>query len=99
MTHSLPSRASHLVCSVLLASLATLGSVGCANEALDAEESAEVVDELRSGAGAALCTGLDAASRELCVLIPDNGWRDALKAELTKPYFRKLADKAHPPPA
>jgi uracil-DNA glycosylase len=42
-------------------------------------------------AGSKLCDSLPAASRDLCSQIPNNGWRTALKAELTQPYFEPLA--------
>src|SRR6185295_14106587 len=51
------------------------------------------VDGKEDSAGATLCDKLPAASKHLCSLIPNNGWRTALKAELTKPYFEVLAKK------
>jgi uracil-DNA glycosylase len=63
---------------------------GCADPAVPESE-----DELGEGkedaAGATLCDTLPSASKKLCSLIPNNGWRTALKAELTKPYFEELA--------
>jgi len=52
-------------------------------------------DDLEEGKedsrGATLCDHLKAASMNLCKLIPNNGWRTALQAELTQPYFEELA--------
>lgn len=42
-------------------------------------------------AGATLCDALPTASRALCTQIPNNGWRTALRDELTAPYFEPLA--------
>jgi uracil-DNA glycosylase len=59
------------------------------------EPAAALDDDLADGkedaAGATLCDHLPAASQRLCKLIPNNGWRTALKDELTKPYFEPLA--------
>ena len=63
---------------------------GCADElAVDAEEDFE--DGKEDSAGATLCDSLPAASKGLCLQIPNNGWRTALKAELVQPYFEELA--------
>jgi uracil-DNA glycosylase len=93
-----PSSSRRLL-ALLVAALSAVSMVGCADEGAGEgaaeegrEESGSVADELRRGDGSALCTSLPAASRELCALIPDNGWRGALKAELMKPYFRELAE-------
>jgi len=48
-------------------------------------------DGKEDAAGVTVCNPLPAASKELCLLIPNNGWRSALKAELTAPYFEPLA--------
>ena len=42
-------------------------------------------------AGAILCDSLPTASKDLCSQIPNNGWRTALRDELTAPYFEPLA--------
>ena len=49
------------------------------------------VDGKEDAAGAVLCDPLPEASSELCKLIPNNGWRTALRDELTQPYFEPLA--------
>ena len=74
---------------------ALLALVGCAAEpaAPDDDEFAE--DGKEDAAGAVLCDPLPAASKELCMQIPNNGWRTALKAELTAPYFESLAQAVH----
>lgn len=60
---------------------------GCTEPATDDD----FVDDKEDAAGATLCDPLPAASKTLCLQIPNNGWRTALKAELTKPYFETLA--------
>ena len=50
-----------------------------------------LADGKEDAAGAVLCDQLPTASKGLCRLIPNNGWRTALKAELTQPYFEELA--------
>jgi len=74
---------------------ALLALVGCAAEpaAPDDDEFAE--DGKEDAAGAVLCDPLPAASKELCLQIPNNGWRTALKAELTAAYFEPLAQAVH----
>lgn len=63
---------------------------GCADQApVDSDE--DFTDGKEDAAGAILCDSLPAASKGLCSLIPNNGWRTALKAELTEPYFEELA--------
>jgi uracil-DNA glycosylase len=48
-------------------------------------------DGKEDAAGTTLCNPLPAASKALCLQIPNNGWRTALEAELTAPYFEPLA--------
>jgi len=73
--------------------LALLALVGCAAEPTitPEEEEEEFGDGKEDAAGAVVCDTLPSASKELCLLIPNNGWRSALKAELTAPYFEPLA--------
>ncbi len=63
---------------------------GCADQVID-EEPDEFADGKEDAAGATLCDSLPTASKTLCLQIPNNGWRTALKAEVTKPYFEELA--------
>jgi uracil-DNA glycosylase len=84
-----------------LAALALVILTGCASVE-DANESdasndsnEEHIGQDEAALGTGLCTSLPAASRELCELIPNNGWRTALKSELTKPYFESLARNVH----
>jgi uracil-DNA glycosylase len=69
--------------------LATL-LAGCTDLAAPVEDF-EGEDGKEDAAGATLCDKLAAASKDLCLQIPNNGWRTALRAELTKPYFEELA--------
>ena len=63
---------------------------GCADQVtVDPEEGFGEGKE--DSAGARLCDPLPVASKALCLQIPNNGWRTALKAELTQPYFEELA--------
>ena len=72
----------------LLALLAIVS--GCADQpAPDVDEGFE--DGKEDAAGTTLCNPLPAASKALCLQIPNNGWRTALKAELTAAYFEPLA--------
>ncbi|MEJ7601909.1 MAG: uracil-DNA glycosylase [Kofleriaceae bacterium] len=54
----------------------------------DGEEGTEGKED---AAGATLCDALPVASQALCLQIPNNGWRTALRSELTAPYFEPLA--------
>jgi uracil-DNA glycosylase len=72
---------------------AVVTAAGCANEEVDSEREDVASDE--AALDARSCTTLPAASRELCELIPNNGWRGTLKGEYTKPYFERLARNVH----
>ncbi len=65
---------------------------GCTDPAGPSSDD-DLADGKEDSAGATLCDHLPAASKRLCKLIPNNGWRTALKDELTKPYFEELAQK------
>jgi uracil-DNA glycosylase len=67
-----------------------LAIAGCTDVAAPVEDF-DGEDGKEDAAGATLCDKLPAASKTLCLQIPNNGWRTALKAELTKPYFEELA--------
>jgi uracil-DNA glycosylase len=63
----------------------------CAVDQAGVDPDEDPGDGKEDSAGATLCDKLPAASKKLCSLIPNNGWRTALKAELTQPYFEELA--------
>jgi uracil-DNA glycosylase len=67
------------------------GFAGCAADPAPADTGDDSADGKEDAAGAVLCDHLPTASKRLCTLIPNNGWRTALKAELTQPYFEELA--------
>ncbi|MEO8706848.1 MAG: uracil-DNA glycosylase [Kofleriaceae bacterium] len=79
---------------IMLATTVALLVSGCTDAAVD-EVSGDDIDYGDDGkedsAGATLCDPLPAASKQLCLQIPNNGWRNALRAELTAPYFEPLA--------
>jgi uracil-DNA glycosylase len=64
---------------------------GCAaHQALEDDDEDDLGGK-EDAAGVIVCDSLPAASKRLCLQIPNNGWRSALKAELTQPYFERLA--------
>jgi uracil-DNA glycosylase len=67
------------------------GFAGCADPAPADTGDDGLADGKEDSAGAVLCDHLPAASKRLCTLIPNNGWRTALEDELTQPYFEDLA--------
>ena len=69
----------------------SLAVFACTDSSVPVEQDEDLGDGKEDSAGATLCDGLPAASKALCTEIPNNGWRTALKAELTKPYFESLA--------
>ena len=74
------------------ACLALLLAAACAEPATPVADDDETGTEGKEdSAGSKLCDPLPAASKDLCTQIPNNGWRTALKAELTAPYFEPLA--------
>jgi uracil-DNA glycosylase len=64
--------------------------VGCAATPVTPDDG-DGEDGKEDSAGVTLCNNLPAASKDLCQQIPNNGWRTALRAELTAPYFETLA--------
>lgn len=76
---------------LLVAALFATAIPACADQT-----AADPIDDVgddgkEDAAGATLCDSLPVASKELCSQIPNNGWRTALRAELTQPYFETLA--------
>jgi len=77
-----------------LATLLGLSGVGlgaCADPAVVEPEEDFGDEGKEDSTGATLCDSLPAASKALCLQIPNNGWRTALRAELVAPYFEELA--------
>jgi uracil-DNA glycosylase len=70
--------------------LAMLLAVGC-TEPLAVDPDEDFGEGKEDAAGSRLCDPLPDASKALCLQIPNNGWRTALQAELTAPYFEELA--------
>ncbi len=60
-------------------------------EATDDLDDSEELDGKEDAAGAVLCDTLDQPAKGLCLQIPNNGWRTALRGEITEPYFAELA--------
>jgi len=73
-----------------IATALVAAAAGCTDPAAP-DSGGDVEDGKEDSAGATLCDHLKAASMNLCKLIPNNGWRTALQAELTQPYFEELA--------
>jgi uracil-DNA glycosylase len=72
---------------------ALASSAGCADSSPRGDGSDEDEELTKDdSAGAALCDPLSDAARDLCLQIPDNGWRRALAGELAQPYFAELAE-------
>lgn len=76
-----------------LPAVALLLGAACAEVAPvpDGDETEDGAEGKEDAAGATLCDALPAASQALCLQIPNNGWRTALRGELTAPYFEPLA--------
>jgi uracil-DNA glycosylase len=62
-------------------------------DATQPDDTAEDVLDGKEDSAASVCEGLAAEAKTLCKLVPNNGWRVALKAEFRKPYFLSLAKK------
>jgi uracil-DNA glycosylase len=73
-----------------LVALAACGTEVATDSDLSTEDSA--TDDSKADAiGDHACDAIIGAAKELCLQIPNNGWRSALRAEYSKPYFAKLA--------
>lgn len=71
--------------------LAILALAACADAPVPVVEEEPAEDGKEDAVGATLCDPLPAASKALCLQIPNNGWRTALRSELTAAYFEPLA--------
>lgn len=72
--------------------LAALLAGACTEPAPSVDSEDELADGKEDAAGAVLCDPLPTNAKSLCLQIPNNGWRSALKAEILDPDFTELAD-------